>query len=91
MQGSELHCRRSSPPQATHPSHLHTTAGRGVIRTVGEEIDRLESELKAMVPGLVYVDLETDKGRAEKAMAQASIAVMAPLSTVLRPTDPEAP
>lgn len=65
--------------------------GRGVIRTVGEEIDRLESELKAMVPGLVYVDLETDKGRAEKAMAQASIAVMAPLSTVLRPTDPEAP
>jgi zinc transporter 9 len=39
--------------------------GRGVIRTVGEEIDRLEAELKAMVPGLVYVDLETDRGRAE--------------------------
>lgn len=41
-----------------------------MIRTVGEEIDRLEGELKALVPGLVYVDLETDKGRAEKAMAQ---------------------
>ena len=39
--------------------------GRGVIRTVGEEIDRLEVELKRMVPGLVYVDLETDKGRSE--------------------------
>lgn len=37
--------------------------GRGVIRTVGEEIDRLEMELKALVPGLVYVDLETDRGK----------------------------
>lgn len=27
--------------------------GRGVIRTVGEEIDRLEEELKDMVPGWV--------------------------------------
>lgn len=39
------------------------TFGRGVIRTVGEEIDRLEGELKRLVPGLVYVDLETDKGK----------------------------
>jgi zinc transporter 9 len=39
--------------------------GRGVIRTVGEEIDRLEKELAAIVPGLYYVDLETDKGRTE--------------------------
>lgn len=38
--------------------------GKGVIRTVGEEIDRLENEMKALVPGLRYVDLETDKGRA---------------------------
>eukprot|EP00887_Chlorella_sp_A99_P004011 scaffold11.g4011.t1 len=36
--------------------------GRGVIRTVGEEIDRIEMELKALVPGLEYVDLETDRG-----------------------------
>lgn len=47
--------------------------GRGVIRTVGEEIDRLEGELKAMVPGLVYVDLETDKGRAEKGTGVAVV------------------
>ncbi|KAL4450203.1 hypothetical protein ABPG77_010872 [Micractinium sp. CCAP 211/92] len=39
--------------------------GKGVIRTVGSEIDRLEGELRQKVPGLVYVDLETDKG-AEK-------------------------
>lgn len=37
--------------------------GRGVIRTMGEEVDRLEEELKSMVPGLAYVDLETDRGR----------------------------
>lgn len=36
-----------------------------MIRTVGSEIDRLEGELREKVPGLVYVDLETDKG-AEK-------------------------
>jgi zinc transporter 9 len=40
--------------------------GRGVIRTVGEEIDRLECELRELCPGLYYVDLETDKGRTEK-------------------------
>lgn len=39
--------------------------GRGVIRTVGEEIDRLEEELRVLVPGLLYVDLETDRGRTE--------------------------
>jgi zinc transporter 9 len=44
--------------------------GRGVIRTVGEEIDRLETELRDLVPGLVYVDLETDKGRTEAFPAQ---------------------
>jgi solute carrier family 30 (zinc transporter), member 9 len=40
--------------------------GRGVITTIGGEIDRLEIELKGLVPGLVYCDLETDKGRAEE-------------------------
>lgn len=33
-----------------------------MIRTVGSEIDRLEIELREKVPGLMYVDLETDKG-----------------------------
>lgn len=43
--------------------------GRGVVQTVGSEVDRLETELKSMVPGLVYVDLETDKGRSEQSAA----------------------
>jgi len=45
--------------------------GRGVIRTVGEEIDRLECELRELCPGLYYVDLETDKGRTEKISGSA--------------------
>lgn len=40
--------------------------GKGVIRTVGTEIDRLEGELRTLVPGLRYVDLETDKGAAAR-------------------------
>lgn len=47
--------------------------GRGVIRTCGEEIDRLEIELRALVPGLAYVDLETDRGRAETSSLECAI------------------
>lgn len=47
--------------------------GRGVIRTVGEEIDRLEAELKLLCPGLKYVDLETDRGRVENAASSAAV------------------
>ncbi|KDD72861.1 hypothetical protein H632_c2802p0, partial [Helicosporidium sp. ATCC 50920] len=65
----------TSKQEALPPSHRASADaldaamaefGRGVIHTVGEEIDRLEGELKSLVPGLVYVDLETDKGRADK-------------------------
>ncbi|KAL4421651.1 hypothetical protein ABPG75_010942 [Micractinium tetrahymenae] len=55
-------------PQATLEDAIDLAMmefGKGVIRTVGSEIDRLEGELREKVPGLVYVDLETDKG-AEK-------------------------
>ena len=47
--------------------------GRGVIRTVGEEIDRLEVELKELCPGLAYVDLETDRGRVEMSSLECPI------------------
>ena len=47
--------------------------GRGVIRTVGEEIDRLEAELRTICPGLVYVDLETDRGRTESSALECLI------------------
>jgi len=40
-----------------------TEFGRGVISTVGEEIDRLEVELQSICPGLIYVDLETERGK----------------------------
>ena len=53
--------------------------GRGVIRTCGEEIDRLEMELKSLNPGLVYVDLETDRGRSD----------MSPLECALTSVDEE--
>lgn len=35
--------------------------GTGVISTVGAEIDRLEIELTKICPGLLYVDLETER------------------------------
>lgn len=35
--------------------------GRGIISTVGGEIDRLEAELTKICPGLMYVDLETER------------------------------
>jgi zinc transporter 9 len=35
--------------------------GRGAIRTVGEEVDRLEEELRAIEPGLLWCDLESDR------------------------------
>lgn len=47
--------------------------GRGVIRTVGEEIDRLEIELRSICPGLDYVDLETDRGRMESSAVNAAL------------------
>jgi len=40
-----------------------TEFGRGVISTVGAEIDRLEGELQSICPGLIYVDLETERGK----------------------------
>ena len=45
--------------------------GRGVIRTVGEEIDRLEVELRSLCPGLQFVDLETDRGRSDQCTGTA--------------------
>jgi len=34
--------------------------GDGVIDQLGREVDRIEDEIKIMVPEAVYVDLETD-------------------------------
>lgn len=37
--------------------------GRQVVGAVGWEIDRLEQEIRSLVPGIRHVDLETDRGR----------------------------
>jgi hypothetical protein len=37
--------------------------GRQVVGAVGWEIDRLEHEIRELVPGIRHVDLETDRGR----------------------------
>lgn len=36
--------------------------GKEIISAVGAEVDRIESEIMTLVPGVRYVDLETDRG-----------------------------
>jgi hypothetical protein len=58
--------RRATPADhsCTPWSSFIGGAGVGVIRTVGSEIDRIEGELKRLVPGLQYVDLVRGPARA---------------------------
>ncbi|KXZ46661.1 hypothetical protein GPECTOR_41g625 [Gonium pectorale] len=37
--------------------------GRDLISAVGAEVDRIELDIQKMNPGIIYVDLETDRGR----------------------------
>ncbi|GIL60410.1 hypothetical protein Vafri_14861 [Volvox africanus] len=37
--------------------------GRDLVSAVGAEVDRIESAIQKMNPGILYVDLETDRGR----------------------------
>ncbi|KAG2500759.1 hypothetical protein HYH03_001521 [Edaphochlamys debaryana] len=37
--------------------------GRDLVSAVGAEVDRIESEIQKMNPGICWVDLETDRGR----------------------------
>ncbi|KAG2430069.1 hypothetical protein HXX76_010169 [Chlamydomonas incerta] len=37
--------------------------GRELISAVGAEVDRIEGEIQKLNPGILYVDLETDRGR----------------------------
>ncbi|MEW5307384.1 MAG: hypothetical protein WDW36_009787 [Sanguina aurantia] len=39
--------------------------GRDIISAVGAEVDRIESDIQRLQPGIRYVDLETDRGRQE--------------------------
>ncbi|GLC42515.1 hypothetical protein PLESTB_001106300 [Pleodorina starrii] len=42
---------------------LMRSYGRDLVSAVGAEVDRIESEIQKMNPGILYVDLETDRGR----------------------------
>ena len=38
-------------------------AGEEIINAVGAEVDRIETEIQRINPGVRYVDLETDRGQ----------------------------
>jgi solute carrier family 30 (zinc transporter), member 9 len=37
--------------------------GAMLVRAVGSEVDRIEADIQELVPGVIYVDLEADRGR----------------------------
>ena len=37
-------------------------AGKDMVGALGAEVDRLENEVRELVPGLRHIDLETDRG-----------------------------
>lgn len=41
----------------------HPCTGKGIISNIGAEVDRIEAEIQELVPGVRYVDLETDRGQ----------------------------
>ncbi|GAX81488.1 hypothetical protein CEUSTIGMA_g8917.t1 [Chlamydomonas eustigma] len=51
-------------PDPTAIDQVLKAYGRGIISAVGAEVDRLETEIQSLNPGIRFVDLETDRGRA---------------------------
>lgn len=43
--------------------HRPCCAGEEIINAVGAEVDRIETEIQRINPGVRYVDLETDRGQ----------------------------
>lgn len=43
-----------------------STVGKQLVSQVGAEVDRLEAKIIKIVPGVVHVDLEVDRGKVEK-------------------------
>lgn len=41
--------------------------GEEIIGAVGAEVDRIETEIQRINPGVRYVDLETDRGQVSSA------------------------
>ncbi|BDA46259.1 Zinc transporter 9 [Coccomyxa sp. Obi] len=44
--------------------------GRDMVGALGAEVDRLETEIQQLMPGIRHIDLETDRGRHDKGSAQ---------------------
>lgn len=44
-------------------SNVLSEYGAMLVRAVGSEVDRIEADIQEIVPGVIYVDLEADRGR----------------------------
>eukprot|EP00891_Asterochloris_glomerata_P007437 jgi/Astpho2/7437/fgenesh1_pm.00114_%23_25_t len=44
--------------------------GKDMVNALGAEVDRLEQEVRLLVPGLRHIDLETDRGRRDGTASQ---------------------
>lgn len=52
-------------------SYTPNLAGEDIISAVGAEVDRIETEIQAINPGIRYVDLETDRGQVGNPVQEA--------------------
>ena len=61
-------------PDCTHGSLLVWSVGKDMVGALGAEVDRLETEVRELVPGLRHIDLETDRGsRAQSATEEPQL------------------
>ncbi len=44
-----------------------------MVNALGAEVDRLEQEVRLLVPGLRHIDLETDRGRRDGTASQVGV------------------
>ena len=50
-----------------------------MVGALGAEVDRLEQEVRLLVPGLRHIDLETDRGRRDGTASQVGPSGLPPL------------
>ena len=56
-----------------------------MVGALGAEVDRLEQEVRLLVPGLRHIDLETDRGRRDGTASQVGLSSLClPVSTPIR-------
>jgi len=47
---------------------METLLGTELVSQVGFEVDKLEEKIRKVVPGVLHVDLEVDRGRIERGL-----------------------